>query len=210
MTNMPGCKVQKAYGNCLQCEDDYTLSNGDCKAKITKLTWNSIDMDFWDDSDSCKKEESKAVFTIGATSKLNLLPAVSKGKAEYFYSSSSLNGAQFNLEATGSNGWSPNGSCTGQFIGVKTSTLETYYAIDIKQLTGSSLKSFTIEYSMDGVNFIKVQDFSFDTVVANAILTFYFKPVYASHIRLVVKEGTPNIRVEFYYSSAVSMGSQVQ
>ena len=47
---------------------------------------------------------------------------------------------------------------------------------------------------MDGKQFIKVQDFSFQTVSVNSITTFYFKAVYARAIRIVVNSGTPNIR----------------
>lgn len=54
---------------------------------------------------------------------------------------------------------------------------------------------------MDGKTFLKIDDFSFNSVVIGAVSTFYFKPVYAQAIRIVVKEGTPNIRFEFYISS---------
>lgn len=49
------------------------------------------------------------------------------------------------------------------------------------------MKSFAIEYSMDGQNFLKVDDFSFRNVAIGTVSTFYFKPVYAQFIRLVVK-----------------------
>ena len=74
---MAGCEVQKSYGNCIKCDKGYTLNNGECRAAITKLTWNDVDMDFWDDEDSsssgkkCKKE-SEEVFSVGVGSKLNL------------------------------------------------------------------------------------------------------------------------------------------
>jgi len=55
---------------------------------------------------------------------------------------------------------------------------------------------------MDGQSYIQIGEFSMKDSVINSIITFYFKPVYAKFIRLVVKKGTPNIRVEFYYSSA--------
>ena len=51
MPNMAGCKVQKSYENCEQCEKGYERRGRNCVAKITKLTWNSIDMDFFDDED---------------------------------------------------------------------------------------------------------------------------------------------------------------
>ena len=40
---------------------------------------------------------------------------------------------------------------------------------------------------MDGKNFVKVQDFTFKSTVIGSISTFYFKPVYAKFIRIVVK-----------------------
>ena len=80
MANLAGCKQQKSYDQCLVCEDGYQLSNGLCKAKITKLTWNDIDMDFWGDDNANQKEESKAVFTVGVDSKLNLVPLMSNNK----------------------------------------------------------------------------------------------------------------------------------
>lgn len=109
MANLKGCRVQKAYDNCVECDDGYELKNGHCKAKITKLSWNSIDMDFFGDDDTFTKEESKSVFTVGTTSKLNLLPALSQSTCKAFYSSSSLNGASFVLSSSGNNGWSPSG-----------------------------------------------------------------------------------------------------
>ena len=54
---------------------------------------------------------------------------------------------------------------------------------------------------MDGQNYIQIGEYSLSASAINSIVTFYFKPVYAKFIRLVVKKGTPNIRVEFYYSS---------
>ena len=85
--------------------------------------------------------------------------------------------------------------------------METFYACDIKPLTGSTLESFILEYSMDGQNYILIGEFTMADSAINSIITFYFKPVYAKFIRLVVKKGTPNIRVEFYYSSAEKLAS---
>ena len=79
--------------------------------------------------------------------------------------------------------------------------MQTWYAIDVKQLVGSSLKSFTLEYSMDGQNYLKIDSFTLSGHSVGTIATFYFKPVYALSIRLVVNEGNPNIRIELYYSS---------
>lgn len=144
MANMPGCKVQKAYGNCVSCEEGYQLKKGDCVAVITKLTWNSVDMDFFGDGNDCDKEKSKSVFTVGVNSKLNLAPVIARNQGSIFYSSLGLNNASVLLSAQGSSGWSPSGSCVGQYLGFKSSGFQTFYACDIKQLTGSALKSFIL------------------------------------------------------------------
>ena len=101
-------------------------------------------MDFFDDEDECSKESSKEVFSVGVDSKLNLVPVMSKGNGKVFYSSSSLNRASFTFGSKGTNGWSPKGKCPGQYVGYQTSNLETFYAVDIQQLRGSSLSSFSI------------------------------------------------------------------
>jgi hypothetical protein len=48
--NLKGCKAQQSYSVCLVCDDGYNLNSGVCKAQITQLNWNSIDMNFFDDS----------------------------------------------------------------------------------------------------------------------------------------------------------------
>ena len=137
-----------------------------------------------------------------------MVPVVAKGNGKVFFSSSSLNNALFTLGSEGNNGWSVNGDCKGQYVGYKTTRLETFYAVDIQQLAGSSFSSFSVEYSMDGKNFIRVQDFYINDITAGSISTFYFKPVYARAIRIVVKKGTPNIRFELYISSGESKSTQ--
>ena len=64
-----------------------------------------------------KKKNQNQFFSVGVNSKLNLVPIVSKGKGKVFYSSSSLNGASVVLGSKGSNGWSPKGRCSGQYVG---------------------------------------------------------------------------------------------
>jgi hypothetical protein len=50
MPNLKGCKTQQTYSKCLACDSGYTLTAGSCRAQITQLTWNSIQMDFNDGS----------------------------------------------------------------------------------------------------------------------------------------------------------------
>jgi hypothetical protein len=54
---------------------------------------------------------------------------------------------------------------------------------------------------MDGRSFTSIGDFSLNGVIIGSVKTFYFKPVYAKFIRIVVKQGTPNIKFEFYFSA---------
>jgi hypothetical protein len=67
-----------------------------------------------------------------------------------FFSSSSLNDAQLQVDSQGTNGWSPVGQAKGAFVGVQTSDLQTFYAVSIKILAGSSLSKFSIEFSKNG------------------------------------------------------------
>lgn len=148
--NLKGCKVQKNYKLCLTCDSGYSLNNGVCDVDITVLNWNSVNMDFFDDETQEKCDESKSVFNAKFTDSTNLVQAIAAGSAQVFYSSSSINGAQFQVDSTGANGWSPVGNPEGSFIGIKTSDIQTFYAIDVRSLTGSTLTSFTLEYSYDG------------------------------------------------------------
>ena len=120
-----------------------------------------------------------------------------------FFSSSALNNAQFQVDSQGNNGWSPVGTCEGAYVGVQTTVLQTFYALDVKSLTGSSLSDFSLEYSLDGSQFIQMGSFSLSGAIIGAVKTIYFTPVYAKYIRIVVKKGTPNIKFEFYFSSNI-------
>ena len=66
-------------------------------ARITRLSWNSIDMNFFDDETEAEKTASHEVFSVGVNSKLNLVPVVANGNGKVFFSSSSLNSATFSL-----------------------------------------------------------------------------------------------------------------
>lgn len=57
-----------------------------------------------------------------------------------------------------------------------------------------------MEYSEDGEYFRSAGEFQVSSNYANTVQTFYFQPVAAISIRIVVVEGFPNIRMEFYYS----------
>ena len=98
------------------------------------------------------------------------------------------------MDSKGASGWSPVGQPKGAFIGLQSFVLQTFYAVDIKILTGSSLSSFSLEYSTNGKEFTKIKDFKLEDATVGSVKTFYFYPVYAKYIRIVVIEGTPNIK----------------
>lgn len=189
MANLKGCKTQKSYSECLACDSGYTLKGGACRAQITQLTWNSIDMDFSDGS-----ADANTTFTTEFTSTTNLVQAIAVGSAKVFFSSSSLADAQFQVDSKGTSGWSAVGQAKGSFVGVKTELLQTFYAVDIKVLTGSTLDQFTLEYSTDGSTWTEIGSFSLSGVAVDRVKTYYFAPVYARFIRIVVQSGTPNIK----------------
>ena len=145
---------------------------------------------------------------MGVDNKLNLVEAWGQGFGLY-YSSCSFNQFDVQITSQGSNGWSPSGSATGSFVGIKSSSFHTYYALDVKSLQGSSLTSFAVEYSMDGYSYQTVDVFRLHKCVVGSVKTFYFKPVEARFIRIVVKNGTPNIKFQFYISSETAI-SQVE
>lgn len=109
MANLIGCKVQLAYDNCKTCDEGYNLKAGACIQSITRLDWNSIDMDFGDSCNSTANAIANSVFTVSPTSTLNLVPAFETAAGTLYFSSSSINGASVLLSASGSSGWSPSG-----------------------------------------------------------------------------------------------------
>lgn len=73
----------------------------------------------------------------------------------------------------------------------------TFYAIQIEGVDGNYIRSFYLEYSLDGVNFIRVSK-SYDTeITGKNLITIYFTAIYAKAIRIVVKEyyGWPAARI---------------
>jgi hypothetical protein len=138
MGNTKGCKRQRSASACLECDTGYTLKDGTCRIQITHLSWNSIDMDFGDD------DESKSVFTAQFTNTTNLIQAIANGSAQVFFSSSAIANAQFQVDSQGTSGWSPVGQSQEAFVGIKTSSLQTFYAVDIRVLSGSTLTKFSL------------------------------------------------------------------
>ena len=137
------------------------------------------------------------------------MPAIAGKAVNVFFSSSALNNPNFQVDSEGNNGWSPSGRGDA-FVGVTSTILQTYYALDVKSLQGSTLSSFALQFSLDGNRYQDIDDFQMGQYFVGSVKTFYFKPVYAKSIRLVVRQGTPNIKFEFYYSNASSLGQEVR
>ena len=90
-----------------------------CIPEITRLTWDSVNMDFWSGESDENVAISKDVFTIGKTNKLNLDAAISKRKARIIYSSVATGRKSFQVDDDSDNdGWTPSDNSNGQYIGV--------------------------------------------------------------------------------------------
>jgi hypothetical protein len=152
-------------------------------------------MNFGDTGNCTEDAKASAVFTTNAASASNLVGAFAAGTGSVFYSSSVSSSVSVLLGGAVSSGWQPSGQGVGEFVGYLGVEKQTFYACDVQQMAGSNLQVFSLEYSMDGHNYIKINDFSFSSVVIGTITTFRFKPVYALSIRLVVQQGIPNIRL---------------
>lgn len=57
--NAKGCLSQKNIKKCLKCEEGYKLDFGVCTPELTRLSWNSIDMDFWGGESDWEVEKSQ-------------------------------------------------------------------------------------------------------------------------------------------------------
>lgn len=66
------------------------------------------------------------------------------------------------------------------------------------------MNKFAIQYSEDGKYFRTVSEYSLKYKESGVVETFYFTPVYAKVIRILVLSGTPHIKFEFYYSGGLS------
>jgi hypothetical protein len=113
-----------------------------------------------------------------------------------------------------SKGWKALTSEKGQYAGFKLNQGEdpvTFYALQLEFIEKSEIKSFYLEYTKDGVKWIRVDNrFIVDQHInsqspqylkENGIITIYFTGIYAQAIRIVVDEyvGWPACRIEFFY-----------
>jgi hypothetical protein len=87
--------------------------------------------------------EAMSVFTQKFLPTDRLCPAIKSGKGSYFFSSTTINGATYRIDDDiKTSGWCPKSGEQLSFIGVSTQNPETFYALDIKMLTGSRLTKF--------------------------------------------------------------------
>lgn len=81
--------------------------------------------------------------------------------------------------------------------------MEVFYAIDIKCMANNKMTSFMVEYldSNMSATFKKGNTFDLVCEAPGVVKTFYITPVEAYAIRIRVKKGLPNIKIEFYYNN---------
>ncbi len=72
---------------CEKCDSGFRLDGGKCIQAMTKLNWNSIDMDFFASDNANTKQQLQHTFTVGKQNKINLDPAFKSGYGRLFYSS---------------------------------------------------------------------------------------------------------------------------
>ena len=77
----------------------------------------------------------------------------------------------------------------------------TFYALQLEGIEGNYLTSFYLEYSVNGIDFIRLENPFNCEASGKDLTTIYFTAVYAKAIRIVVRgfAGWPATRIEFYY-----------
>ena len=94
------------------------------------------------------------------------------------------------------------GTLTVRFGLVISGEPVTFYALQLESVEGSYITEFYLEYTTDGINFIKVQNFfTVPSSVSANMTTVYFTGIYAKAIRIRVSkfQGWPAARIEFFY-----------
>ena len=105
----------------------------------------------------------------------------------------------YNNENRRSKGWKASTSEKGQYAGFKmhgNNNPVTFYSLQLEFIENYSIKTFYLEYSKDGVNWIRVENvFHVDQYLNsdspqylkdNGIVTVYFTGIYAQSIRIVI------------------------
>jgi hypothetical protein len=125
-----------------------------------------------------------------------------------FYSSFQGNYTDCRLTSVNENlypiGWKALNARSGEYVGysidINTDPV-TFYAIQIEDVEGNYIKSFYLEYSVDGINYIRISTLFDSSNCGNNLTTIYFTGIYARAIRIVVQDyyGWPAARIEFFY-----------
>lgn len=135
----------------------------------------------------------------------NLSPASEIGKIFFSssFDSSYQDASLSTLNDASGKGWKAATADGSQFIGVTiTGEPVTFYAIQLEAVEGSYIAEFFLEYSVNGVDFIRVQNsFSVNATVVNQMTTVYFTGIYAKTIRIRISkfQGWPACRIDFFY-----------
>ena len=179
------------------------MEDGKCTPEITKLSYNSIDMDFdfFDGETDSEQEQAQMIFTLGKDNKKNLEPALFKG-GKQFFSKNDAKHSTCQVESEGE-GWfiKSEKEARGQYAGVMIPEIETFYAVDVKNIKHNTLNQIKLQYTENGKVWKKIADFDLMFMVEGAVETIYFPPVYAVGMRIVCTQGAPNIKFEFYFNA---------
>ena len=104
-------------------------------------------------------------------------------------------------------GWKAASADSAQFIGLSvTGQPVTFYAMQLEAVEGDYITQFYLEYSVDGVNFTRVQNyFTVPSSVSVNMTTIYFTGIYAKAIRIRISKfhGWPAARLDFFYYDAL-------
>jgi hypothetical protein len=195
----PGC-VSYLGKDCIQCKPSYTLTNGECFA-LKKLALSLEGEDDKYDFDITPIDITKSKYYIN-----NLSPVSKLGQVFYSSFQGSFTDARLISENEGLYpvGWKAENARSGEYIGYtidNDTTPVTFYALQIEDVNGSYVTSFYLEYSVDGINFIRVSTLFNCSESGTNLTTIYFTGIYARAIRIVVNEyyGWPACRIEFFY-----------
>lgn len=189
----PGCVTYQGK-DCTVCKSTYTLRNGECFAlKKPSLQLEGQDDEY--DFEITPIDITKSKYYID-----NLSPVSSLGKC--FYSSYIIGYTDPRLISEEENlypkGWKAEYSREGEYIGYNIDNEPaTFYAIQIEGVDSYYITSFYLEYSVDGVNFIRIEKEFNCTESGSKLTTIYFTAIYAKSIRIIVKSfvGWPAARI---------------
>ena len=88
-----------------------------------------------------------------------------------------------------SKGWKAEHERSGQYLGfiIEEGEPVTFYALQLEAVEGSYIKKFYIEYSQDGINYIRIEKLFDGSHSSKDLTTIYFTAIYAKAIRIVIQ-----------------------